>query len=100
MHGGRVFNRIEDIRLEWKFLGYTLGLFTIALLIATMIGAFILVSILPLPAAILGIILMLALLLVYIKITDTYVSPDLYYTESHAWRRYVRRCIRPVVRNY
>lgn len=100
MHGGRVFNRIEDIRLEWKFLGYTLGLFTIALLMATMIGAFILVSILPLPAAILGIILMLALLLVYIKITDTYVSPDLYYTESHAWRRYVRRCLRPVVRNY
>lgn len=100
MHGGRVFNRIEDIRLEWKFLGYTLGLFTIALLMATMIGAFILVSILPLPVAILGIILMLALLLVYIKITDTYVSPDLYYTESHAWRRYVRRCIRPVVRNY
>ena len=67
---------------------------------ATMIGAFILVSILPLPAAILGIILMLALLLFYIKITDTYVSPDLYYTESHAWRRYVRRCLRPVVRNY
>lgn len=100
MHGGRVFNRIEDIRLEWKFLGYTLGLFTIALLMATMIGAFILVSILPLPAAILGIILMLALLLVYIKITDTYVSPDLYYTESYAWRRYVRRCLRPVVRNY
>lgn len=100
MHGGRVFNRIEDIRLEWKFLGYTLGLFTVALLMATMIGAFILVSILPLPAAILGIILMLALLLVYIKITDTYVSPDLYYTESHAWRRYVRRCLRPVVRNY
>lgn len=100
MHGGRVFNRIEDIRLEWKFLGYTLGLFTIALLMATMIGAFILVSILPLPAAILGIILMLALLLVYIKITDTYVSPDLYYTESHAWRRYLRRCLRPVVRNY
>jgi len=100
MHGGRVFNRIEDIRLEWKFLGYTLGLFTIALLMATMIGAFILVSILPLPAAILGIVLMLALLLVYIKITDTYVSPDLYYTESHAWRRYVRRCLRPVVRNY
>lgn len=100
MQGGRVFNRIEDIRLEWKFLGYTLGLFTIALLMATMIGAFILVSILPLPAAILGIILMLALLLVYIKITDTYVSPDLYYTESHAWRRYVRRCLRPVVRNY
>ena len=74
MHGGRVFNRIEDIRLEWKFLGYTLGLFTIALLMATMIGAFILVSILPLPAAILGIILMLALLLVYIKICLLYTS--------------------------
>ena len=100
MHGGRVFNRIEDIRLEWKFLGYTLGLFTIALFMAVMVAAFVLVSALPLPAAILGIVVLLVLLLVYIKITDSYVSPDLYYTESHAWRRYLRRCLRPVVRNY
>lgn len=100
MHGGRVFNRIEDIRLEWKFLGYTLGLFTIALFMAVMVAAFVLVSVLPLPAAILGIVILLILLLVYIKITDSYVSPDLYYTESHAWRRYLRRCFRPVVRNY
>lgn len=100
MHGGRVFNRIEDIRLEWKVMGYTVGIFTMILVFLSLAIVLALVNATNLFIAVLGLGVMAVLILAYIKITDTFVSPDLYYTETHAWRRYLRRCRKPVVKNY
>lgn len=100
MHGGRVFNRIEDVRLEWKVLGYTVGVFTVSLVVAALGVVFLLINSTNLFVAGLGLVAMGVLIAVYIKMTDRYVSPDLYYTEMHAWRRYLRRCRKRVVRNY
>lgn len=100
MHGGRVFNRIEDIRLEWKVLGYTVGIFTMVMVFAALGVVLLLINTANLLVAFLGLMVMCGVVATYIKVTDTYVSPDLYYTETHAWRRYIRRCRTRVVRNY
>lgn len=100
MHGGRVFNRIEDIRLEWRVLGYTVGIFTMVMVFISLGLVLLLINTTNLLVAFLGLAAMSGVVAAYIKVTDTYVSPDLFYTETHAWRRYLRRCKRPVVRNY
>ena len=100
MHGGRVFNRIEDIRLEWKILGYTVGIFTLVMVFLTLGLVLLLINATNLLVAFLGLVAMGGVVAAYIKVTDKYVSPDLFYTETHAWRRYLRRCKRRVVRNY
>lgn len=100
MHGGRVFNRIEDIRIEWRVLGYTVGIFTMVMVFISLGLVLLLINTTNLLVAFLGLAAMSGAVAAYIKVTDTYVSPDLFYTETHAWRRYLRRCKRPVVRNY
>ena len=45
MRAGRIYNRIENINLQWNFLGYALGMVTIGLIIVSLgIGMLLMLS--------------------------------------------------------
>ena len=100
MRAGRVFNRIEKVPLQWKVMGYTLGVFSVILGFASLGVVLLLIQTTTLFIAVLGGIAMLALSAVYIVVTDKYVNPDLFYTEYDAWRRYLKKCRNKRTSNY
>lgn len=100
MHAGRVFNRIEKVPLQWKFAGYTLGVFSIILGFISLGVVLLLINSTNLAIALAAGVAMLVLSGAYIVINDTYVNPDLHYTEYDAWRRYLRRCKNKRATNY
>jgi hypothetical protein len=100
MHAGRVFNRIEKVPLQWKFMGYTLGVFSTILGFVSLGVVLLLIQTTNLAVAILGGIVMLIIDATYIVINDRYVNPDLHYTEYDAWLRYFRRCRNKRTTNY
>lgn len=100
MHAGRVFNRIEKVPLQWKFMGYTLGVFSIILGFISLGVVLLLLNTANLDIAIVAGVVMLVLSGAYIIINDRFVNPDLHYTEYDAWRRYLRRCKNKRATNY
>ena len=100
MRAGRIYNRIENINLQWNFLGYSLGMVTIGLIIVSLGIGMLLMNTVNLLVSIVWLIFAAIMILSYIKVTNSKISPDLFYTEISSWRRYLARCKNPIRRNF
>ena len=77
MRAGRIYNRIENINLQWNFLGYALGMVTIGLIIVSLGIGMLLMNTVNLLVSIVWLIFAAIMILSYIKVTNSKISPDL-----------------------